>query len=1207
MKNARYYTVHIDLRHLPEDHIATLHAGGKKYELRPHTPETLAAAESKSGVLSTKQASTVTHYATDVAFPETRLMSYWVYDNPPGGEWDARTVAHFGLYSPDFDHPEETQLATTWDDVAVSILFHHPSLFNLRTDQNDPSQNIGPMIQQIIRNSPYLNDFVNALVNQCVGTSLPWTMEEVKDYEGNPVRFASGPNAGQIRHQMVYTADTLQAARRPLKYIIQAVKDTEALENWNWRVSPGLLSVPVTSPATSEETAAPSEADAGPTFNMALASVGSQAGFEAALASQTSTDRTFTIDVTNKFARYVAMYVQFLDSSNNLINPDLEFLYQTKTVPDDLLNPPAKPSPVSQDIKDFFRQLPQAIELSDKAVLEQPSASSLPSMIGAAVSAVSDTIDKTVDTYLCYQNGDSYDLYRVAPWGYKPPSIDPLYDVINALYSGTSPKGVLQTSATRYIGYMSSIPLIMAVPTGWAHNSYNIPMPPGAAKARILAGGGLGGYGSWLFSSNQDEAAKEAVISFMVGGLLTSVVNIVIPTILLPTGGDEGGIVERQIQKLLTGEAAQQLFRDLLPICLSVLGIGQIITSVAIGGTANSLLTTLTGAILGTILQSKSIAIVLAADEAANIAEDEIPLVGQIAQGINIAATLAQMAETTIEELIAPMVILNTVTETFDCQLTVKHDARDRSGFPATARWYDVKLSYNDGTTTRDSGLQPFQQNGQVQTTPLSVLIRNLPATGFFKISIGFYADDTNVNADMADTANPVGVGSSPELDASSVAAQTPTIIIKEEIPRLDKTTTYTQSRKLAYDAQTGHHIWQGDAAYPTATVSDLDPSSENNDRLSSLTGISFSQLTGLLGYGWEAGGQDVPIFDSNNPSEISSNIHTAQSISSTSDPEQGLKFTPAGFRDEVLVCYELLPPRAPGAPSGVGVDEPVWQQLGFTRPPYNFFLQPGTPYTVADQTFAPQYVRSISLDDSGALDLNQTTSWGRFPTAVTDVAIHPGGKLVGLYATGDAVRLYIIELPQSPLPDDQSPWPLHLASGKGSRINLLQNGLAVGCTGDGAILVLDDVAGVVQAFDVHGNPLVSYFKPDGGAQSNQMPLRQQQGTAHYLDMAIEHRGFIYVLLYLEPTSGTRVQPADYLLDIYKPDGSFLVSATRTEPMSAAKLTVDLFRNLYTLNYEQFNGPVMNNAQVGRVEPTVSELIPSIPDGWAVPGDGNES
>jgi hypothetical protein len=1207
MKNGRYYTVHIDLRHLPEGHAATLHAGGKKYELRLHTPETLAAAaaESKSGVLGTKQASTVTHYATDVAFPETRLMSYWVYDNPPGLEWNARTVAHFGLYSPDFDNPEETLLAATWDDVAVSILFHHPSLFNLRTDKNDPNQNIGPMIQQIIRDSPYLNDFVNALVNQCVGTSLPWTMEEVKDYEGNPVRFASGPNAGQIRHQMVYTADTLQAARRPLKYIIQAVKDTEALENWNWRVSPGVLTVPVTSPATSEKAAAPSEADAGATFNMALASVGSQAGFEVALASQTSTDRTFTIDVTNKFARYVAMYVQFLDSSNNLINPDLEFLYQTKTVPDDLLKPQAQPSPVSQDIKEFFRQLPQAIELSDKAVLEQPSAASLPSMIGAAVSAVSDTLDKTVDTYLCYQNGDSYQLYKVSPWGYKPPSIDPLYEVINALYSGTSPKGMLQTSTTRYIGYMSSIPLIMAVPTGWAHNSYAVPMPPGAAKARILAGGGLGGYVSWLFSSNQDEAAKEAIMSFMIGGLLTSVVNILIPTILLPTGGDEGGIVEGQIQKLLKGEAAQQLFRDLLPICLSVLGIGQIITSVAVGGTANSLLTTLTSAILGTILQSKAIAMVLAADEAVNLAEDEVPLIGQIAQGINIAATLAQIAETTVEELIAPMVILNTVTETFDCQLTIKHDERDRSGFPSTARWYDVKLTYNDETTPRNLGLQPFQQNGQVQTAPLSVLIPNLPATGFFKISVEFYADKTNVNADMADTANPVGVGSSPEMDAASVAAQSPTITIKEEIPKLDEKTTYTQSRKLGYDAQAGHHIWQGDAAYPTATVSDLDPNSENNDKLSSLTSISFSQLTGLLGYGWEGGGQDVPIFDSNNPSEINTNVHTAQSISSTSNPEQGLKFTPAGFRDEILVCYELLPPKAPGAPQSTA-DEPLWQRLGFARQPYNFFLQPGTPYTVADQTFVPQYVRSISLDDSGALDLDQTTSWGRFPTAVTDVAIHPAGKLVGLYATGDAVRLYIIELPQSPLPDNESPWPLHLASGKGSRINLLRNGVAVGCTGTGAILVLDDVAGVVQAFDVQGNPLISYFKPDGGAQSNQMSLRQQQGIPHYLDMAIEHRGFIYVLLYLEPTSGTRVQPTDYLLDIYHPDGSFLVSATQTKPIPAAKLTVDLFRNLYTLNYEQFNGPVINNAKVGRVEPTVSELVPSIPDGWAVP-DGNES
>jgi hypothetical protein len=929
MKNPRFYTVHLDLRHLPEGHNPTLHAGGQTYELTPHTAETRAAAQSNSRVLDTEQATTVTHYASEVAFSESSLMSYWVYSNPPSGAWNDRTVVHFGLYPPDFDHPEEMQLATTWTDVAVSILFHHPSLFNLRTDKNDPSKNIGPMIMQIIQNSPYLGDFVNALENQLVGPSLPWTMEEVKDYQGNPVRFETGPNAGQIRHQIVYTATTTLAARRPLKYIIQAVKDTEVLKNWNWRVSTGVLSVPTTA-SLSAEPVASAQAGTDATFNLSLAAVGSQSGFEVALASSTSTNRTFTIDVTNKYERYVSIYAQFLDGQGNLINPDLEFLSQSskEKVPDDLTNPPATPTAVSQDIRNFFLQLPLPVELSADTLLEQPAAAKLPAQIGEAISAVVDKTNKT--TYLCYENGANYDIYKVTLWGYKPPSFDPLYDVINALYSGTSPDGILQTGMTRYLGYISSIPLILAVPTGWSHASYTIPMPPGAAKARILAGGGLGGYIRFVFSPITEEIQRQSIIPFLIGGMLTGVVNVIIPTILLPTGGDEGGIVETQIQKLLTGEAGQQIFRALLPACLTVLSLGQII-AIGEGGSANSWMSTFTNAVLGTIMNSAAIAKVLLADEAVNIAEEEVPLVGQIAQAINFLASLAQIAETTVEELIAPMVILNTVAETFDCHLTVNHDPRDQSGFPATARWYDVTLTYNEGTTPRTLGVQPFQQDGQ-QTAPLSVVIPNLPASGFFKIAIDFYASDPN---GQAITANPVGVGTSPEFDASSAAAQNPTVTIKEEIPPLEASTTYTQSRKLGYNAQTGHHVWQSDSTPPTATISDLDPSSENNDKLSSLTGISFSQLTGLLGYSWEAGGQDVPLFGSNNPDQITLNVHTAQSISSTSNPEQGLKFTPAGFRDNLLVCYELLPPKAPDASSGAA-DEPLWKQLGFARPPYN-------------------------------------------------------------------------------------------------------------------------------------------------------------------------------------------------------------------------------------------------------------------------------
>src|SRR2546421_2825754 len=305
MKNARHYDVHVDLRHLPAGYLATLYAGGQRYELIPHTPETLAAAQRKSSAVQAEGSNTLTHYAPKVAFPATRIMSYWVYANPPSGNWDERTVAHFSLYFPNCADTAETQLASTWTDVAVSILFHHPALFNLRTDPNEPSKNIGPMIQQIIRQSPYLGDFVTALTNQCVYnqeqgkyTQLPWTTEEVKDYQGQPVYITTGPNTGKVRHQVVYSAATLQAMRRPLKYMIQEVKDTEALENWNWRVAPGVLSVPATASAAGASTAALPEPDAGATFNLTSAAIGSQAGFEVALVSNTSANRTFTIDGT---------------------------------------------------------------------------------------------------------------------------------------------------------------------------------------------------------------------------------------------------------------------------------------------------------------------------------------------------------------------------------------------------------------------------------------------------------------------------------------------------------------------------------------------------------------------------------------------------------------------------------------------------------------------------------------------------------------------------------------------------------------------------------------------------------------------------------------------------------------------------------------------------------------------------------------------
>jgi hypothetical protein len=94
----------------------------------------------------------------------------------------------------------------------------------------------------------------------------------------------------------------------------------------------------------------------------------------------------------------------------------------------------------------------------------------------------------------------------------------------------------------------------------------------------------------------------------------------------------------------------------------------------------------------------------------------------------------------------------------------------------------------------------------------------------------------------------------------------------------------------------------------------------------------------------------------------------------------------------------------------------------------------------------------------------------------------------------------------------------------------------------------------------------------------------------HYLDVGVETKGFIYVLSY----KGTGSLQSDYHLDIYSPDGTWLSRTPKNagDPgINGARMIVDQWRNLYTLNYEAILGP--NN----RTEPSVSTWIPSTPTG----------
>ena len=143
--------------------------------------------------------------------------------------------------------------------------------------------------------------------------------------------------------------------------------------------------------------------------------------------------------------------------------------------------------------------------------------------------------------------------------------------------------------------------------------------------------------------------------------------------------------------------------------------------------------------------------------------------------------------------------------------------------------------------------------------------------------------------------------------------------------------------------------------------------------------------------------------------------------------------------------------------------------------------------------------------------------------------------------------------------------------------MGLLRQPVVVAADRVGTILVLELGNLRVQAFDIFGNP-VAYFS---ARTAPFLALTQSTASSVFLDMKADAEGLLYVLSY----EGDGFAPADYHLDIYDAQtGGFVC---RTAGIAAARMALDVWRNVYTLNYEYYLGPA------GRPEPTVSEWIPS--------------
>ncbi|HPG35457.1 MAG TPA: hypothetical protein PLG63_03900, partial [bacterium] len=151
-----------------------------------------------------------------------------------------------------------------------------------------------------------------------------------------------------------------------------------------------------------------------------------------------------------------------------------------------------------------------------------------------------------------------------------------------------------------------------------------------------------------------------------------------------------------------------------------------------------------------------------------------------------------------------------------------------------------------------------------------------------------------------------------------------------------------------------------------------------------------------------------------------------------------------------------------------------------------------------------------------------------------------------------------------------------NFVSGKGDREGLLENPVSVAISQSGDIYVLEQGNFRVSAFDINGS--VRQIFGDEEELKNYFDISGLDTSAVLLDIDVESTGLIYVLHYV---NGGKTKD-DYFVQIYSKDGKLI---NTNNGIAAAKMAVDHFRNIFTLNYETIVTDITE-------KPSVSMWIP---------------
>ncbi|GLQ87688.1 hypothetical protein [Dyella flagellata] len=688
-----------------------------------------------------------------------------------------------------------------------------------------------------------------------------------------------------------------------------------------------------------------------------------------------------------------------------------------------------------------------------------------------------------------------------------------------------------QDPNTKFLDLVSPVRTVFAIPIPPDPTEISIPVPENARTIQVYFGG-LGSGGSY------DTAICP------VGVAVTVVAEMAVPMILLIAGTAVTN--SKTMVDLIANKEV------LFAVC-TVAGFLVAGSSAAYIGTSQDPSSAVKDVAirLGPMLLSPATALgqYLLKKVAEGAAQRAVPFFNVFATVVNTAVTAAQLCQTSIEVASSPWVFNAEITRAIDLEVTLHPDDRYKR-FPDLAKTYAVSVVYDKGATLPK---QVFElKNGPPWSNPIKVKFSQVPAGGRLKVYVFFYAE----NGWQA------GQGESPWLDAKGTDGSTLVInrlqITTNEVP-LGTWSVYRHASKIAYDRAKGAYYWLATKTPPTATATTPSPHPEKS--IQRLLSITTAQRPAMMAYSWQATGLNQPLDDASK-APTNQSMYTLQNLSTLEDPGSAYATPPVGFNNAPGVFYDLASPE-----DGSG---------------RNFFADATRGnFHAADNPAGGMHIRRVALTYRGkppTFATRSNESWGRFPLPMDRYILHPQGIVLGInYSTH---KIFILRLPVKPTTDDKAPIAT-MSAGEGWREGMLNGPRAIASGVDGRVLVLEGGNDRIQAFDVEGKP-VAYFKdPDGGsAKLSTMKLREPENST-YLDLAVEAKGYLYVLRYRGSA-----EPQNYRVDLYEPDGQFLVS---TPSVAADKITVDLLRNMFALNYEVILG------KDGRTEPSVSLWIPPPP------------